>query len=267
MRDTRSVLTRRVSVGDLRLFTRHASPGPEPSRYPVVLVHGLGMSSRYMLPALGALAADFDVYAPDLPGFGRSSRPPETLDIPALSQTLLAWMDALGLERPLLVGNSFGCQVILDLAVRHPARAAGLVLQGPTPDPYHRSLFRHGARLLLDAFLEPARLLPIAVSDYLRAGVLRFMQTFKLLVDDPVEEKLPLVRVPTLVVRGAHDPIVPQEWAERLVSALPDASLIVVPHAAHAVNFSHPDVLAGIVRTLAQRAGPVPTGAAAWSGA
>jgi pimeloyl-ACP methyl ester carboxylesterase len=55
-------------------------------RLPVVLVHGLGLSGRYMLPTAEHLAPHFPVYVPDLPGFGDSEKPAQTLDVPALAE-------------------------------------------------------------------------------------------------------------------------------------------------------------------------------------
>jgi pimeloyl-ACP methyl ester carboxylesterase len=68
----------------------------------VVLVHGIGVSSRYMTPIAIELAATCKVYAPDLPGFGLSAKPSRILDVPALADALAAWMRAL---RPLARGS------------------------------------------------------------------------------------------------------------------------------------------------------------------
>src|SRR5258706_1300583 len=66
---------------------------------PVVFVHGLGVSSRYMIPTIRLLAADYAVYAPDLPGHGRSEKPLRARTIPELADALMWWMDAEGLAR------------------------------------------------------------------------------------------------------------------------------------------------------------------------
>ena len=64
---------------------------------------------------------------------------------------------------------------------------------------------------------------------------------------DPIEDKLPLVQQPTLVVRGAWDPIVPQRWTEEVVRRLPDGTLWVLSKAPHAVNYSAPCRLVEVV--------------------
>src|SRR5581483_11388064 len=105
----------------------------------VVLVHGLGASSSYMAPLARSLAPHCRVLAPDLPGFGKSDHPPHVLDVPQLADALIDWMAAVGLPRAALVGNSMGCQIAVDAAVRYPERVERLVLQGVTIDPAARS--------------------------------------------------------------------------------------------------------------------------------
>lgn len=231
---------------------------------PVVMVHGLGVSGRYMVPTAERLARTCRVFVPDMPGFGRTPGPPEALDVPALAAFIDAWMDAVGLERAAWVGNSFGGQVIAELALRRPGRVAAAVLQGLTPDPAHPSRWWHTARAAVDALREPLPLLLIATRDYLIAGPRRFVRTYRYVVEDPIEAKLARLRVPVLVVRGARDAIVGQAWAERAAALVPGGRLAVVPGAAHGLNYSHPAALAGLARAFFDE---VLEGAAAGAGA
>ena len=133
-----------------------ASDNPLPNNGPaLILVHGLVVSSRYMAPIAEALSAHYRVYVPDLPGFGKSGKPPHVLSLVELSDTLAAWMQEAGLERAAFLGNSFGCQIIADLAVRHPGRVERAVLQGPTMDPRGRTVLRQIGGFLLDMPREP----------------------------------------------------------------------------------------------------------------
>ncbi|MDQ3793271.1 MAG: alpha/beta hydrolase [Actinomycetota bacterium] len=203
----------------------------------MVLVHGLIVSGRYMVPTAELPAAHYRVFVPDLPSFGKSEKPPRTLDVAGLSDSLAAWMGEGGLDRAALVGNPFGCQIIVELAVRHPERVERAVLQGPTTDPRARTVLRQMGRLLLDGVREPPSLLPIELFDYLDAGLRRSVRTLRYMLEDRIEEKLPRVRVPILVVRGSRDPIVPQRWAEEAASLLPMGRLAVIPGAAHTANY------------------------------
>lgn len=237
-------------VDGLRMHARvSASQAPEGAPV-VILVHGLVVSSRYMVPTLSLLAPCYRVYAPDLPGFGRSEKPSRALDIPGLARALDGWMEAMGLESAVLVGNSMGCQVIAELAVCRPDRMERAVLQGPVMDPGARTLPQQAARLALDCLREPPSLLLIEVLDLLVAGPLRSLHTFRYAAEDKIEEKLPLLRAPTLVLHGGRDPIVPEQWARELAGLLPDGRLVVVEEAAHAMNYDAPSELARHVRAF-----------------
>jgi 2-hydroxy-6-oxonona-2,4-dienedioate hydrolase len=215
-----------------------------PANAPViVLVHGLGVSSRYMMPTADELSPHGRIYVPDLPGFGLSDKPRRTLSIPQLADALGAWMTANQLERAILLGNSLGSQIIVDFAVRYPERVERAVLVALTIDPHARSLIRQLSRLLLAAFREPVSLLPIVIGEYLRAGLVRGIRTVHLALKDRVEDKLPLMRTRSLVVCGDSDPLVPLGWAKESTALLPGARLVVIPHTAHAVNYSAPVAL------------------------
>jgi 2-hydroxy-6-oxonona-2,4-dienedioate hydrolase len=96
----------------------------------------------------------------------------------------------------------------------------------------------------------------VVIKDYLRAGLRRTIQTSRYILRDRIEEKLPQMTSPVLVVRGERDPIVSQEWVESVDRLLPDSKLVVIPEAAHVVNFSHPAELANAVRLfLSERSG------------
>ena len=214
-------------VGGLQMHARvSACRAPEEAQA-VVLVHGLVVSSRYMVPTLARLAPRHRVYAPDLPGFGRSEKPPRALDISGLARALDGWMEAMGLGSAVLVGNSMGCQVIAELAVRNPARVERAVLQGPTMEPGARTLPRQVARLALDSLREPPSLLLVELLDLLAAGPLRSLRTFRHAAEDRIEEKLPVLRAPTLVLHGGRDPIVPERWAREVAGLLPDGRLVM----------------------------------------
>ncbi len=212
-----------------------------------VLVHGLGMSSLYFMPMARRLARHGKVYVPDLPGFGRSSKPGHPLSIPGLADALAGWLELHQLGPALLIGNSLGAQVIMDLAVRYPRRLAGAVLVSPTVDPAARSIVAQTLRLIADVWKEPPSLYWIGLADYWRAGFRTMLHTLRHALADPVLDKLPRIGVPTLLVRGGRDPIVPQAWIEQAARLIPGARLAVLPGAAHAVNYNSPDALVDLV--------------------
>ena len=235
-------------VDGLWMHYRTAGEAATARRPAVVLVHGLIVSSRYMIPTLRHLASHHRVYAPDLPGFGKSEKAPTVLDVPGLSGALSAWMDAVGLKQATLVGNSMGCQVIAHLAARRPELVHRAVLQAPTMDPCGRSVPRQVARFLLDVPREPPSLVPIELRDLLAAGARQGWRTLRHGLEDCIEENLPRVREPALVVRGSRDPICPQRWAEEAARLLPEGRLVILGGMAHAANFGAPARFAEVIR-------------------
>jgi 2-hydroxy-6-oxonona-2,4-dienedioate hydrolase len=230
----------------------YARVSPEGGRVspPIVLVHGLGVSGRYLVPTARELAGEFPVYVPDLPGWGKSEKPPHPLTVPQAADALAAWMGELGLNHAVLIGNSLGCQFIIDLAVRHPERVRWAVLVGPTIDPVARTVIGQTLRGTRDLLREPLSYWPLLARDYLAAGPIRTLKTLRHALADPVVEKLPKVAAPTLVVRGERDPIAPQSWVEEIVRLLPRGRLMVIPGAAHVANYTAPEQLAAAVRTF-----------------
>jgi pimeloyl-ACP methyl ester carboxylesterase len=214
----------------------------------IVLVHGLGMSHLYMLPTAERLAEKGRVYAPDLPGFGRSDKPRRALKVCELTDVLAMWMKANQLRHALLIGNSFGAQIIVNLALRYPELITRAVLVAPTIDPRAQRFSKQLARLLLDAPREPMRLILIAMYDYLRAGLIRIARTLQYALAEQTHEKLRHVNVPTLIVCGGRDPIVPERWAQEAARLLPEGALVTFPRAAHAINYSAPNELVEAVR-------------------
>ena len=191
----------RTPVGGHIIFSRESRAAARglPS---IVLLHGLGTSSLYMAPTALRLAENFQVHALDLPGFGHSSKPKHALDLPALSEILAAWMSRVGIDQAVLVGNSFGCQVIAEFGLRYPDRLVRAVLQGPTIDRYARTPVRQIARFTLDLPRERIPEYVINAHDYWRTGLHRGWETFRVALGDRIEDKVPSLRMPVLVIRG-----------------------------------------------------------------
>ncbi|WP_066425564.1 alpha/beta fold hydrolase [Anabaena sp. 4-3] len=237
-----------TNVNGLSIHARVSSLKPETPV--IILVHGLVVSSRYMTPLGELLAPDFQVYAPDLPGYGESDKPKHTLELPELADILCQWMDAVGIERATMLGNSFGCQIIVEFALHHSDRLERAILQGPTIDPHARTLPQQLWRFFRNAPLENPSQAPLQVYDYWQAGFSRFIRTVQIAFADRIEDKLPDVPVPTLVVRGREDPVVSQQWAEEVVHLLPNARLAVIPGGGHTLNYSRPLELTRVTRAF-----------------
>ena len=180
---------------------------PELEATPIVLVHGLS-SSRSLKPLIRALGTRRPVFAPDLPGFGMSDPPVHPLDVPGLADVLRRWLFDNRLAPAIVTGVSFGCQVAVDLAARHPAAVDRLVLVGPTLDP-RATAARLALRWARNVPRSSPRLAPKVAHDLIDAGPWRTVRTLRRALEDPIEEKLGEIEAPTLVVRPERDHLSP----------------------------------------------------------
>lgn len=224
----------------------NSNPQLNELRLPFVLIHGALVSHRYLMPTAQELAAHFDVYVLDLPGHGASTKPKKTLEVVEQAEVVAAWMDAVGLERAYILANSYGCEITVELALRHPHKTEKLVLTAPTADPSQPNLNAQLFRLFLDAFFEKPAMLLVLIRDLWDMSMRRATETSQIMIDYDYLPRLPLVKQKTLVVRGSNDTLAPQEWCEKVVSLLPDARLEVIDGGPHDINFSCGEKLAAL---------------------
>jgi pimeloyl-ACP methyl ester carboxylesterase len=254
----------------------------------IVLVLGLGSDLRAWARNLDALAAKHRVVALDLPGFGRSSKPRSAPSLRGWAACVDAVARELGLVRPVIVGHSMGGQLALHHALEFPGGARALVLVAPAGferftaresswlragvDPFatrNAGTWQVVARWLQAFHRMPPEAWPlvrdrIAViggpdfDDYCRTvsgGVAAMLA-------EPVLDRLASVRVPTLVVFGREDRLVPNRWlhhettssfARTAANALPNGELVIVANAGHMVQFERPAAWNEAVLTFVSR--------------
>jgi pimeloyl-ACP methyl ester carboxylesterase len=200
------------------------------------LVHGLGVGQAY-----------FDPLARELGG--EQVRPEQREPWPI--HDLATEVEAQLQEPAVVVANSMGCQVATALAVRRPELVQALVLVGPTVDPSARSAVRHAFRLARDAWFEPPKLTGIVLRDYLRYGPGRLLRQARYALEDAIEERLPAIEAPALVLRGAYDPLCPAPWGQEAAHLL-STRLVTIAGAGHAAHFSDPKVVAAEISRLLQ---------------
>jgi len=234
-------------VNGLPLFYRAAVEAAPAGATPIVHVHGFGISGSYMLPTAERLAHAHPTYVPDLPGYGRSRKPERTLTIPELAASVAAFLDAVGVERAILVGNSMGCLITLEFANTYPERIERAVLVSPAGGPHNQPIFRGLAQMMRDSVRETPRLYPVAFPDYVRFGPANSMRLFRAMTTYPTVERALTLDLPMLVVVGTRDPLVSRENLQTLVEMRPNMTLVIHDRAAHAINFSHPRELADLI--------------------
>lgn len=206
---------------------------PVAGTLPVVLLHGLAVSHRYLMPTAHALADRHPVLVPDLPGFGLSGKPAPAYDVRRHAGHVAGWLDVLGAGPVCVFGHSFGAEVAAAVARARPDRVAALVLASPTADRHARTRRAQVRRWLGDVFLEDPRQAVILARDVRDARPWRVWATLSRSVHNRIEDDVRASDVPTLVIGGDRDPVAPPQWRSELARLGPRAATVTVPGAAH----------------------------------
>jgi len=209
---------------------------------PLVLVHGLGGSWRWWSRVVPTLARRRSVYLVDLPRLGRAVRPEE------LSSWLERWIDSVAISRADLAGHSLGGLVAAEVAAKRAEWIRRLVLVAPAGIPCGRSV-RARVVPLATELLEVRRDLPMVVADAVRTRPLPLARGIAYSSRWDVRPALPDVRVPTLLVWGRRDRLVPVAIADEWLRRLPHARLVQL-QCSHVPLLEAPEELADRMLTF-----------------
>lgn len=221
---------RQVEVGEHLLVTADSEL---PGRHTFLLVHGIGMGISYFAELREALQPHGRVVALDLPGFGDSPEPPESLSMAGMGQLLNDFVLAESLDQPVLVGHSMGTQVVAEAAAQRPDLFTEVVLIAPTVNAHERSTLQQSLRMLQDLIDESPKVLALGLHNYLKAGPRWFSKKLRSMIAHEIEKTLPYVQAHTLVIRGTRDPVCPHDWAEEVAHLLPNGRLVEIVGRGH----------------------------------
>jgi non-heme chloroperoxidase len=262
-----------VTLGSgLTISYRSQGAKSDPS---VVLLPGPTDSWRSYEPILPAVPPHVRVVAVSLRGHGDSSKPSSGYSIDELASDVLPLLDALGIDRAALVGHSGSCLVARRVALQAPDRVAGLVLESsPTTlrgDPKLQELIGSVVSKLTEpidpdfarSFLADTstddldrELMERLVEDLLKVPVGAWKEMFASLFDYDDTAELRLVDVPTLLVWGDADPLIPRSMQDALMRMLPRAELVVYRGVGHTPRWEEPARFAGdVTRFVSQLSG------------
>jgi pimeloyl-ACP methyl ester carboxylesterase len=260
-----------VAVNGLEVAYRRAGDGP-----PLVLLHGAASDGRLWQPQLEGLADEFTVVAWDEPGAGESSDIPTDFDLPGYADCLAALIEHLELGAAHVAGLSWGGTVALELYRRRPELVATLVMidsyagwKGSLPEEEVRARVEGTRQALAAPSFDPT--LPGLFAGDPPAEFLSLLEevgaavrphTFKVqlsvMAEADLNDVLPTIAVPTLLVWGELDARSPLAVAHQFERAIPNASLVVIPECGHVSNLEQPDQVNAAVREFCLDAsGPV----------
>ncbi|ADV67521.1 alpha/beta fold hydrolase [Deinococcus maricopensis] len=198
---------------------------------PMLLIHGLSGSRRWWRRNLHALQAHYTVYVVDLVGFG-SARRQRPLGVRESADLIARWMGSLNLTPAAVVGHSMGGHISAHLAARHPDRVAALVLVCAS-GLLRGDWWRVALHLPRAALAGKADFLPTIMFDAARAGLVTLVRATRSLLADDITDFLARIQVPTLVVWGARDALVPLPLGKALSEGIQGAQFVVFPRAGH----------------------------------
>lgn len=225
--------------------------------YPLVILHGWGLSGAIFDPLSDALRKkNYSVYAPDLPGFGKSKPPDHPLQLNDYAIFLNQYLKEHHIVQPILIGHSFGGRLSLKYNEMYPKAVRALILSGTpgfTPIPKKKLLlfitlakiggflFRIPPMSYVHDAVRKWYYYVVGAREFFRAeGTMR--ETFKHIVQENLVTAMEKVEIPTLLLWGEYDIIVPVSIAERMHQVIADSELIVVPEADHGVPFKQPEI-------------------------
>ena len=249
---------------------REAGAGPA-----LCLLHGISSQSGSWVHQLDALASRFHVVAWDAPGYGDSDRlaanAPATSDF---ADSLAGLLDALGIERMLLVGSSFGALIAGDFAAARPDRVVGLVLLSPAGGYGLADASEREAKLAA-RLQRLGRLGPQGLAQDLPAGMLSqrasaeartlaawstarirpdgYSQAARTLANGRLIEDARKYPGPALVIAGTQDDITPAAGSERIARAFPRGTFRLIENAGHLCHLDTPAVVSSAIADMAQR--------------
>lgn len=243
-----------ITISNRVIAYRRYGRTVDPARPPVVLLHGAG-GNHLVWPARMRHMAQTSVIAIDLPGHGESSLP-ACATIDTFTELLRDLVETLELDPFVLAGHSMGGAMALDFALAYPQRLAGLVVIGAGATmPVSAKLvetMREDFTAATEMIVRYSYRRGVAADELaLYLAHLRQCDPAVLLEDllacaaFDVTENLANLSLPTLIVCGQDDRMMPVAMSETLHAALQSSELILVPNAGHNVMVEYPDLVAG----------------------
>lgn len=254
-----------VQANDLKIHYLEAGAGE-----PTVFVHGNWGTSSWWEPALARLPTGFRGLAPDVRGRGKTEGPDSDYSLTSLADDLLAFADALGLERFHLIGHSLGAGIALQTALEHQARLLTLtVIAPPWPDGMPEELNQPDRQRMLkdkpEFFAQALKLMaPTAPDDDYWSRLVEEGRVQRIEVAlanlgamaawQP-GARLATITIPTLVIGGALDQLITPDVVESVAMAL-NTGAVIVEGVGHSVNIEQPDLFMHMLANHLQQGAP-----------
>ena len=264
-------------IGGSRVCCVDEGTGPA-----VLMVHGLGGSICNWAPTIEHFKRTHRVVALDLPGFGKSVPSACGCDVPSFAGVILELLGSLGIDRAIVIGNSFGGTLALHLALEHPGLVENVVLVDAAGTNSFPELLKVAVMRLPDRWVKKALLFLVSylvrfrfayrvagiynLNEYtrpllqeaidtaarpdLREYMDTYLQTARTALAVRYDDRLGQIAVPVLVVWGQQDKALPLKIGQRMNRLITGSFLVAVPDAAHVPQLDRPDVFNAAVESF-----------------
>lgn len=234
-------------------ISTHLFEAGDPAAPPLFYLHGTNLGNLW-LPYHSALARDFHILAPDLPGYGLTNRPSWMRDMSDYILFLRDLLDALSLSTVRLVGHSLGGWMAAEMAVWYPERveklvlanSAGLRVKGHAIVDMFALTPLEVVQTCFEDFNAAAPLIPAEITPEYILSQYRQMSTLASLAWNPsydpkLERRLKNVACPTLLIWGQLDRLIPALYAEAFQKLIPHAEIVKLEGTGHMPMFEQPE--------------------------
>jgi len=256
-----------IQVNDIDLYYEMFGEGE-----PLLLIHGLGSSSRDWEMQIDFFAQNYQVITIDVRGHGKSGKPPGPYSIPLFAEDTAKLLQGLGVSPVHILGISLGGMIALQLGISHPEMVKSLIIVNSTPELIPRTLkeqLRIWRRLLIVRVMglrkmgevlgnqffplpEQTELREIFVERWAENDKPAYLEAMKAVIGWSVVERLGEIRCPTFVI-GADGDYFPTEEKEIYVRRIPGAELKVIEDARHALPAEKPGEFNAVVKAFLSR--------------
>jgi len=224
----------------------------------LIFLHGWGLSSEIFKPFYHYLRNDFAVYFLDLPGFGKTPIE-KTMTLKDYADYVFEFLKEKKMEKPIIIGHSFGGAVATKLAIIHPESISKLILVCASAIRQPRRkiiLLKKIADILKPLLPEKLRrfilkLLKLDKTDYARIENPKLKETFKKVIAEDLKQDLFLVKSPTLVIWGEKDAETPLNEGKIIAEAISGAKLAIIKNAGHFLFLEKPDEFTKLIKEFA----------------
>lgn len=247
----------KILINGLKVNYKIAGEGPA-----ILVLHGWGGASDSWVKFQEILAKKgYKVIAPDFPGFGKTSPPPESWGIEDYSNLILNFTKKLGVGDFFLLGHSFGGRIAIKFTTKYPEKLKSLILcasAGIKPKPGLKTRIIYWMARIGNAVFTPKHLVRFKDSvrnlfyiflrnrDYVKAnGVMR--ETIKKVLSEDLLLDLSKIKTKTLIIWGEIDKMVPLKYAHIFKENIKDSKLEILPKIGHSPHLEVPEKFSEIV--------------------